>query len=949
MDRCAVSLYGRNDDLRSICSFFSEAAVKGGSLMIAGESGIGKSALLETVARRADDDKAITVLRVGGAQFEADIAYSGLNQLLFPLLAHTDDLDPVHRDALRVATGIGSGPAPDRLVVSTATLFLLRRVARSGPVMLVADDVTWLDRSTAIVLGFVARRLIGTPIGFLASVRSDADGYFERGGLPERVLRPLDDQGAHELLRAVHPQLAYGVRRRIVAEALGNPLALVELPRLLTGAQQHAESSMPSVLPLNERLKALFAKRVADLSPDCREALLLAALDGSGDLSVIENAVGLSLTDALGPAERAGVVTVDLAAYRLHFCHPLLASAVVEAATSGERRAAHHRLADILTDRPERRAWHLGEAASSADEDVAKQLEAAAQRSLARGDATGAVAALSHSARLSPSPQDRSRRLAEAAYIGADAGGEMRGASVLLDSARRADPALLDGPADSAPEPRSALLAAAATAYVLINTDGDVDTAHALLADAVDTYLTIGEKSGGPGSAPGRADDFALAEAMHTLMLLCWYGGRAELWHRLLAALDRWADGVPDLLWVMSRTWGDPARTGGRALDRLDRVLADAREETDPSRVVRMGIASLYADRSGELREAFWRVVREGRGGRHPARRHLGALLNLVIEDMATGRWDEAGDLADEALQVSDEYEYDLFTWYFRYSRAFVAAVRGWDRTNRQLTEQIVQWAGPRGAGGVALCAAYARALSALGSGDFEEAYRQSCLLSPAGELAPFVPLAMWGALDLVEAAVRTGREAEARAHARAVRESDMPALSPRMRMHAHAVQALAAGAGRDAATHFEQALSDDRARRWPFEYARVELLYGEYLRRARKAGEARLRLAAALSAFQGLGAVPWAERAAAELRAAGETRTADPVDGAPRTKALLTHQEKEIAALAAGGLTNKQIGERLFLSHRTIGTHLYQIYPKLGITSRAALRDALAALDEQG
>ncbi|MBV2353856.1 AAA family ATPase [Streptomyces sp. J2-1] len=914
-------LIGRTEELHFIRRFFTEASVRGGALVITGDPGIGKSALLGAVTEDAQANGA-TVLRVAGVQFEADISYSGLNQLVVPLLPYLDGLGAAHRDALRVATGIGSGTAPDRLLVSTATLLLLRQVAEKAPVLLVVDDVPWLDRSTAVVLGFVARRLIGSRIGFLASARSDTDGYFERGGLPEHVVRALDDDAAHDLLRAVHPRLAFSVRRRIVTEARGNPLALVELPGVLTTTQQQAETGMPAILPLGERLKALFAERVAELPPGSREALLLAALDGTGDLAVIEQGVGPSYVDDLGPAERARVVTVDLAAYRLAFSHPLLASAVVETATSGERREAHRRLADALTGHPERRAWHLGEAAVTADEEVAKQLEAAAQRSLARGDATGAIAALSRAARLSPLAQDKSRRLAEAAYIGADAGGELRNASVLLDNARRADPAL-----------RGSLLAAAATAHLLINTDGDVDTAHSLLVGAVDAHLAGGEPY----------DEFALAEALHTLLLMCWYGGRAEMWEPLFQAMDTLGDRVPELLWLTAHTFGDAARTGVLALDRLDRALRAAAEETDPTRVIRLGTASVYPDRLGELREASWRVVRQGRRGESPARRHLGALMHLCVEYLFAGRWEEVDGLTEEGLRICEEQEFSFFVWYFRYCQAYVAAGRGQSDTSRVLSEQIVQWAAPRGAHGAALWAAQARALCALGGGDFEEAYRQSCLISPPGELAPYVPHALWNALDLVESAIRTGRTEEARAHARAVEESEMAGLSPRMRMQAGAVAALTAG-GKKARAHFEAALDSDPGRRWPFEHARVELLYGEYLRRARSTGEARTQLASALTAFRGLGAAPWADRAAAELRAAGETLPRETGEGA---KALLTPQELEIATLAATGLTNKQIGERLFLSHRTVGSHLYQIYPKLGITTRAALRDALAALDE--
>ncbi|MFG2883546.1 helix-turn-helix transcriptional regulator [Streptomyces sp. NPDC048297] len=917
-------LIGRDADLDFVRRFLMGTSVTGGALVMTGDAGVGKSALLHTVAQDAQGT-GCTVLRVTGVQFEADIGYSGLNQLLVPLLPHLECLDEAHRDALRVATGIGTGDAPDRLLVSTATLLLLRQVAQEMPVLLVVDDIPWLDRATALVFGFVARRLVGSKIGFLATSRSDSDGYFERAGLPEYVLKPLPDDSSHELLRAAHPQLAFSVRRRIVEVARGNPLALVELPEVLSSPQQQAEIGMPSILPLTERLKDLFAVRVAELPPGCRQALLLAALDGTGDLSVIEGGVGSSFVNDLGPAERARVVAIDLASYRLTFSHPLLASAVVETATSGERRDAHRELAESLIAHPERRAWHLGEATVTADETVAKQLDAAAQCILARGDAAGAIAALSRAARLSPLAQDRSRRLAQAAYIGADAGGGLRSASALLESARQADPATL----------HRSLMAVAATAHLLINTDSHVETAHGLLAGAIEAHL----------ASPEPNDAFALSEALHTLYLLSWYSSRADLWEQFIRSIDQLGDDVCGLLWLVSRTFGDAARAGSEVVERLDQAHREVPDETDPSRIVRLGTASVFADRLPDLRAVTWRVVRQGRRGESPGRRYIAALFHLCGGYLFTGRWKEVDDLAEEGLKVCEDQGYMFYIWYFRYIQSFMAALRGETDTNRELTDQIKRWAAPRGAHGVVLWAAQTQALSALGSGDVEEAYRQACLISPPGELAPFIQVAVWSALDLVEAAMRTGRTDEARRHAHAVRNSSMAELSPRLRLHVAVIEALTDPDPEKSDQHFKMALSVPEARRWPFDHARAELLHGEFLRRVRRTAEARTQLSSALTTFRELGSALWAERAATELRAAGRSL---PRGEGEAAHALLTPQEWEIATLAASGLTNKQIGERLYLSHRTIGFHLYQIYPKLGITTRVALRDALSAIEEK-
>ncbi|MER6165574.1 ATP-binding protein [Streptomyces violaceorubidus] len=913
----APRLVGREEDLAFIQSFLTDSQVQGAALLLQGEAGVGKTAVLESVARGAAD-QGIRVLRANGVQFEADIGYAGLNQLLVPLFDEFDVLDSVHRDALRVAVGIGSGPVPDRLLTSTAVLLLLRTISARTPLLIVVDDLPWLDRATNAVLGFVARRLVGSRIGFLAASREGAGSFFESSGLTEHRLEPLSDVSSAELLAQAHPDVSPAVRRRIASEARGNPLALVELPRALTAEQRTTLAAIPSVLPLSERLQALFASRVAGLTDRCRELLLIAALEGTGDLASIEAAgAGRAVVDDLVPAEQDRLVTISADNRRLSFRHPLIGSAVVELATAADRRRAHEALAEVLEDQPERRAWHLGEAAVGPDETVAALLEEAAHRRLRRGDALGAVTALTRAAGLSPAPADESRRLAEAAYIGVDSGGELEDASRLL--ARLAHPETGE----------ESLHAAAASAFLLINKDGDIDTAYRLLVGAIES-----------GEHGWDAADAALVEALHLLVLLCWYGGDPRLWQPLLRFLDRLTPETPDLLWVIVRTFADPARTGPEALPRLAKLTATVGD--DPTRVIRVGTASVFADRLGDFRWATRRVIEQGRAGTAPVRRHLGALMHLGLDYFHLGRWQDAADLAEEGLALCEDHDYRFFAWYFQYILASVAAVRGDAETSDALTEEIVRWATPRGAFGARFFATHARALTALGRGDYQTAYRHSCTLNEPGTVAPYLPIAMWGALDLVEAAVRTGREKEAAAHAAAMRDSAMAALSPRLKLSVLTAEALTAP-GEESVVLFERALALPGPERWPFDAARVRLLHGERLRRLRATSEAREQLAQALKGFQQLGARPWVTRTAAELRASGQSAP----DAARPRAAALTAQELQIAALAATGLTNKQIAERLFLSHRTIGTHLYQIYPKLGITSRAALRDALSALED--
>ncbi|MGK5739376.1 helix-turn-helix transcriptional regulator [Micromonospora sp. URMC 103] len=913
-----ASLVGRTDELLSARRFLQQAAVNGGALLISGEAGVGKTALLDAIAESAAETRTL-VLRAAGVEFEADVSYSGLNQLLFPLYEAFGELAPVHREALQVALGFGTGQPPDRLLVSNAVLLLLRSMATARPLLLIVDDLPWLDRASSAVLGFVARRLVGTSVGFLAASRSQTASFFEHGGIPELELQPLPPAAADELINQRFPGLAPAVRRRLLSEARGNPLALLELPTALTGPQRLAAASLPAVLPLTRRLQTLFASRVSQLPEPCRRLLLCAALDGTGELAVLLAAAGAHDLDDLEPAERDQLVHVHSNSRRFAFRHPLIESAVVEVATSSELRWAHGALARTLIAEPERRAWHLGEATVGPDEEVAALLEQAAHRIMRRGDAVGAVASLTRAAELTPDPVDRGRRLAQAAYIGADAGGELTNASQLLDDARRASPG-------------GSLYASAAAVHLLLNRDGDVRTAHRLLVGAIE--------SGGHGYD---ADDPALMDAMHTLLLLCFFSGEPAMWEPFFAALDRLTPEVPELLAVAGASFGDPARTGQAAAGRFDAIVAGMSDEVDSTQIVRIGVAAIYLDRLGDCRDADWRVVRLGREGAAPARRHLGVLLHLCFDDYHSGRWDEAAELAEEGIRLCDEHGFRFFTWYFQYVQALLAAARGDAEASDRLTDAMLHFAVPRGARAAEFYAYHVRGLNDLARGDHESAYQHAISLSPAGTLAPYVPHAMWGCLDLVEAAVRTNRLTEAAAHAAAISNANLAGVSSRLALLDAAASAFAAPDD-EAGELFEAALALPDVERWPFELARVRLAYGERLRRLRATGQARAQLRTALATFELLGARPWAERAGNELRATG---LAKPRSGT--RSAVLTPQEREIAELAGSGLTNKQIGEKLFLSHRTVGTHLYQIFPKLGITSRAALRDALAALADEG
>jgi DNA-binding CsgD family transcriptional regulator len=434
----------------------------------------------------------------------------------------------------------------------------------------------------------------------------------------------------------------------------------------------------------------------------------------------------------------------------------------------------------------------------------------------------------------------------------------------------------------------------------------------------------------------------ALTEAVNLLCVVCFFGGREELWPPVDAAINRLGPQKPPSLELLRRLLGDPAHAGTPAIARLDTAVAGLHHDPDPAEVIRISTASIYVDRLAGCRPALRRVLVTGRETGDVASTVKAAEL-LALEAFFEGRWEEADALLAESRPLCEQNGYRLLGWSATYVQALLAAARGEDASVHSLTDEVARWAVPRGVLVVQQCFSHAKALAALGRGAFDEAYRETAAISPAGTMPPLRAPALWVVLDLVEAAAKTGRTAEAAAHAAAVSESRVHDISGRMALLAGAAEGLAADRD-EAGACFERALQAPGAGRWPFDLARVQLLYGEHLRRTRAYAQARTHLDAALDVFQRLGAVPWIRRAAGELRVTGVQP-----GRRGRSTGMLTSQEREIARLAATGMTNKQIAERLFLSDRTVSAHLYRVFPKLGITSRAALRDALVALGDHG
>ncbi|GAA1842819.1 AAA family ATPase [Asanoa iriomotensis] len=902
----ARPLFGRDPEIAEARAFVDRARVSGDALVLAGDPGVGKTVLLDAATDYAAAVGTRTA-RVTGSQFEVDVSFSGLQQVVDPFLDHLTALPEPQRNALRGALGLAEGGAADRFLVASAARALLVAAAATAPVLLVVDDLPWMDQASSMVLSFVARRVAGHRIGLLGALRTGDKGFFDHTGIRVLDLEPLSDEAAAELLADRFPALTSRVRQRLLADAQGNPLALLELPVALHIGSRPAPSALPATLPLTRRLQTVFAGRVRDLPEPTRHALLLAVLDGSGDLRVLTTGE----IDRLGPAERTHLVSLDRAAARLHFRHPLIRSAIVELSTSDERRDVHRLLAVRRRSEPARRAWHLAEAATGPDERIAALLQQVAHTNLFRGDSVGAITELLRAADLSPAGTARSSRLAEAAYLGAIVTGDLRDVPKLLDAARDADP-----------RHGGALAGAVAGAYHLLNENGDIDSAYGLLTGAIDALAD-----------PTDGGNKTLIEALYTLLMVCFFGGRPELWPFLHTAVDRLRPRPPQLLTILRHTFSDPAHLAHAVLDRLDVAIDNLRGESSPARIVRTAIAGSYLDRLGDCREPLWRAVRHGREG-GAVTSAIEALFLLANDAYFTGRWDEVLTLTDEGLDLCESHHYRLMRWPGLFLRAMVAGGRGDEALSARLTEEMTAWAAPRRVGAVTAYVSHVRTLTALSRGAFDSAYRH------ASAVDAHAPNALWLVMETVEAAARSGRGAQAAAHVAAAERARIGALSSRLALSVAGAAAMAS-ADDDHADLFARALATPDADRWPFDLARIRLAYGERLRRTGSPAAARDHLSAAIDVFDQLQAQPWASRAAHELRATGAHRERS----GPHLAPTLTPQQHQIAALAAAGLSNKQIGERLFLSARTVGYHLHQIFPKLGIAARAALRDALADL----
>ena len=926
MDEVKSDLVGRAAELERIDALLERSTSTLPVLLLRGDRGVGKTALLDAAAAGATA-RGLRILRAFGSESEAGLTYSALHQLVYPLRDRVARLTRPHRNALQQILNLTPGLSPDPLV-ATAVLDLLSGVARESPLLLIVDDLPWIDPVSAKTLGFAARRLGQDPIAILVTARTGAGAPLDHIQVQERVLGPIGARSAGELLDIHWPGLAPPVRRRLLAEAAGNPLALRELPALLDDRQRSGQDPLPEILPLSGRLKVAFAEDIRTLPAATREVLLQVALEPDVSLAAIK---GPADGDELAPAVEANLVQADAGGRRIWFRHPLIRSAIVHQTPPTERRNAHQTLATAMAGFPERRAWHLAEAATGPDEAVARALDEAAMsawranqdldqaaiRDRRRTAASTAVTALIRAAELSPQAVDRSRRLTEAAYLAGITGQLDEVARLLAD-------------AGQAPDTPTGLVFAT-TAHLLTNQEGDVDAAYRLLTQALDEAVYEANSEHGWDSDG----------ILYALLLVSLYSLRPEPWELLDKAMARFDPETVVPFRLCHDAYVDPTHTAEAIRDGLAEAFAALPTDAAPWQLMPLAFAASAMDVLSDYRYLVTRMIARERDGGAIAMVIPGLML-LCQNSYVHGRWDEAERLAQEGLDLAAVYGYHFWEGQIRALLASGAALRGNADLSRSRRTETTNWAAARGMG---VTEAYARSaghLSAMGQGDFEEALVQVSRIAPPGAPSAGIP-GRWVVLDLVEAAVRSGHLDQARAHVAAAQQAGLQRIGPRIALMITGSAALTADDD-EAGAFFEVALADPDAIRFPWEHARVQFAYGQWLRRTHDTTLARVHLRAALETFDRIGAESFAQRVREELRAAGVTsgvRTESPASP-------LTAQERQIADLAATGLTNKQIAERLFLSHRTVGSHLHRVYPKLGVTSRTALRTALEALTRQ-
>jgi DNA-binding CsgD family transcriptional regulator len=883
------------------------------ALVVHGDPGVGKTVLLDYLARQARDCRTV---RAVGVQTEMELAFAGLHQLCAPMLNRIGHLPSPQVDALRTAFGLAAGPPPDRFLVGLAVLSLLSEVAGEGPLICLIDDEQWLDHASAQALGFVARRLGADPVGLVFAAREPGP---ELAGLPELVVAGLRASDARALLdSALTGPLDDRIRDQIVAETQGNPLALLELPRGLSPAELAGGFGLPGAAPLSERIAASFRRQLEALPEPSRRLLLLAAAEPYGDVSLVRRAAGrLGIpASAVAPAVDAGLVEFGA---RVRFRHPLLRSAAYRAAPTEDRQAVHGALAettDPLTH-PERRAWHRAQAAAGPDEEVAAELERSAGRAQARGGLAAAAAFLERSVLLTADPARRADRLLAAAQAHLRAGAFGTALELLAEAEDRQT-----GPLDELQSARADLLRGE-----IVFASGLGSDAPPLLLKAArrleqldaglarETYLTAWLAALFAGGLASAGDLLEVCRAARAAPASADPPHPADLVLAGLAVIvtDGPAAAAPTL------------RRALRAFNDADMTMA---EELRWGWFAQAAASALWDDDA-------WRamLVRQVR-----LAREAGALDQLPIVLGALGTavaW--TGDFAAAAALNAEADAVCQVTGSRAapFTAMMLASLGGRQDEAVALIDGTVTAAT---AGGQGIAVAYARwaaAILANGLGRYTEALTAA---RQASEDTSTLYISMWALPELIEAAAGNGDPAAAAGALTKLAEFAR-AGGTDFGLGIYARSRALLCAGETAENLYREAIERLGRTRLRPELGRARLLYGEWLRRENRRTDAREQLRTAHEILTGIGAEAFAERARRELLATGELvrqRTAEPVSA-------LTAQEAHIARLAAGGHTNSEIAAQLFLSTRTVEWHLRKIFGKLGIASRRELGQALS------
>jgi DNA-binding CsgD family transcriptional regulator len=879
-------------------------------LVLRGDAGVGKTALLEQMADVAADG--CRVARAAGVESEMELAFAGLHALCAPMLDRIGHLPVPQRDALNTAFGLSAGPPPDRFLIGLAVLSLLAEVAEEQPLVCIVDDAQWLDRVSAQTLAFVARRLLAERIGLVFAVRESGDGDV-LVGLPELVVEGLAADDARLLLHTTMPvPLDERVQARILGEAGGNPLALLELPRGLDPTTLAGGFGLPGAMPLTSRIEQGFGRRLESLPAESRRLLALAAAEPLGDAPLMWRAAELLGIgpDAAGPAQAAGLVAIGV---RVRFRHPLARRAAYRAAPPAERRDVHRALAHAIDPRldPERRAWHRARAAEGPDEEVAEELERSAGRAQARGGLAAAAAFLEQATALTPDPARRGLRSLAAAEAMLRAGA-FEAALGLLATAEEA-------PLDALPRAQIDLL----RAQIAFASSHGSTAAPLLLAAA---------RALEPLDDPLARDTYL--EAFSAAIL----AGRTEPRMAEVAEATRRLPPPPG-----------PPRVADLLLESVTALVTDGYAVAAPirQRAVRaflsddLGVEEglrwlwLASTEAAELwDDESWFVL----SGRHvDMARAAGALsllpltLNaLAVAQVLAGELATAASLAEELGTVCRA----TGTVLAPYTAMALAAWRGREQEFEALIQAALGDVVARGEGVGVLIAQWSRAVLDNGLGRHAEAVLAA--RDAAGHPLAQAP-SHWALSELVEAAARSGR-ADLAADALGRLEPITRAGGTDWALGVQARAEALLSEGETAERLYCEAIDRLGHTRLRGELGRARLLYGEWLRGEGRMMDARAQLRMAFEQLTGLGAEAFAERARRELAAAGETvrRPADELG------AGLTPQETQIARLAAEGLTNPEIGARLFISPRTVEYHLRKVFRKVDISTRRELRDAL-------